>query len=261
MNAHTTNALTVTDGFDAAAHDQTASPIRGMNLKFKDAAYYSFDDEIDVHGKGYVVLDRYDGWQKLAKDTPPAYLMQQLGEPKPPQPHVEEKDWPLDFNGNPVHPWKWTHYLRLMDEASGEFLTFWTNTVGGDIGIGQLSDQVAEMRRLQPGAMPVVALQSRDMPTSYGGTKPRPHFHILHWKMRDAAASQQLLPPQEQLRTVAEPSLKEKMGGDEVPDHPFDDPFDIDVPKASAPSVQHKPAAQKPPINKKGVQKIAGARR
>jgi hypothetical protein len=95
-----------------------------------------------------------------------------------------------------------------MDEASGEFITFWTNTIGGDIAIGQLSDQVAEMRRLQPGAMPVVELQSKPMPTQYGGTTPRPHFQLLHWKMRNvAAAPQQLLSAQ--LTTVEEPSLKD----------------------------------------------------
>jgi hypothetical protein len=77
--------------------------------------------------------------------------------------------------------------------------------------------------------------------------------------MRDTAASKQLLPPQEQLTTVAAPSLSEKMGGDAVP---WNDSPDIDVPKAPSPPVQHKPAApSKPPISKKGGQKIAGARR
>jgi hypothetical protein len=76
------------------------------------APYYSFDDELDVNGKAYVVLDRYDGWQKLAEGIPAAYLMQQPGQPKPPQLHVDKKDWPLDLNGKPLHPWKWTHYLR-----------------------------------------------------------------------------------------------------------------------------------------------------
>jgi hypothetical protein len=252
----TSNALTVTDGFDAAAQDPTASPIRGVNLKFKDAAYYNFDDEIDVYGKAYVVLDRRGGWQKLAKGIPAEYLMQRRGEPKPPQPHVAKEDWPKNLNGEPEHPWKWTHYLRLMDEASGEFVTFWTNSIGGGIAIGQLSDQVSEMRRLQPGAMPVIALQSKPMPTQFGGPKPRPHFQILRWKMRDAAAApQQLLPAQ--LSAVEEPPLSEKMGDDAVL---WNDSPDIDAPKAAASSaLPHKPATSK--INKKGIQKLAGARR
>jgi hypothetical protein len=61
------------------------------------------------------------------------------------------------------------------------------------------------------------------------------------------------------MQTVAEPSLSEQMGGNKVP---YNDPVDIDVPKAPSPPVQHKPAAPlEPAITKKGVQKIAGARR
>jgi hypothetical protein len=258
-NANTANALAVTDGFDIAAQDPTASPIRGVNYKFKDGGYFAFAEEIDVHDQAYVVLDRRVGWQKLAKDTPPEYLMQQPGEPRPPQPHVEEKDWPLNLNGEPEHPWKLTHYLYLLNEKTGEIATFWSNTAGGNIAIGQLSDQVAFMRGMKPGAMPVVALQSRDMPTQYGGTKPRPHFQILRWKMRDATASQQLLPPEEQLRTVEAPTLSQQMGGDKVPWN--NDPV-IDAPKAPSPPVQSKPAAvQKSLTNKKGHQKITGAHR
>jgi hypothetical protein len=37
----TDNALTVTDGFDIAAQDPTASPIRGVNTKFKDGGYFA----------------------------------------------------------------------------------------------------------------------------------------------------------------------------------------------------------------------------
>jgi hypothetical protein len=187
------NAVAITDGFDALARDPTASPIRGINAKFKDGAYYAFSEQIDVHERGFAVLDRMDGWQKLAEGCPPEYLMQKAGDPRPPQPYVDEKDWPLNFNGVPEHPWKWTHYLHLMDAATGEVTTFWTNTLGGRIAIDELSDQVAIMRRVRPDAIPVVALQSRPMPTRYGGTKPRPYFKILGWKARGSVGPQNLL--------------------------------------------------------------------
>jgi hypothetical protein len=102
-------------------------------------------------------------------------------------------------------------------------------------------------------------LQSRDMPTGYGSTQPRPHFQILRWKMRDMAASQQLLPPQEQLTVVAEPPLSEKMG-DGMP--PWNDSPDIDAPapkdQSGLRAALKKSAA--PSINKKGVQKISARR-
>jgi hypothetical protein len=193
MNAHTNNAVVVVDGFDADAQDPTASPIRGTNVKFKDAAYYAYNDKIETQGRAFVVFDRLAGWQKLQKETPAEYLMQRLGEPRPGQPHVAEKDWPQNLNGVPENPWKWTHYLHLLDAATGEVVTFWTNTIGGNIAIGHLSDQVAFMRRARRDAVPVIALESKDMPTQFGSTKPRPHFKLLGWKTRNGAGAQPLL--------------------------------------------------------------------
>jgi hypothetical protein len=253
-----------TDGFDLAAQDPTASPIRGISWKFKDGDYFSRSEKVSTHGQAYIVLDRRAGWQKLAEGVPPEYLMQEAGKPKPPQPHVDKEDWPPDLNGKPAHPWKWVHYLYLLNEKTGEISTFWTDTIGGNIAIGELSDQVSFMRGMQPGAMPVVALQSKDMPTQYGGTTPRPHFQIMRWKMRDAAVSPQAIAgPQDQLRTVEEPSLKEKMGGDEVP---FSDSPDIDTPKAPpdktalTANLRKSAEPEKPHTTKRGVTKIAGGR-
>jgi hypothetical protein len=116
--------------------------------------------------------------------------------------------------------------------------------------------------------MPVVALESRDMPTQYKSTKPRPHFQILRWKMRDNVEPQQLLAePEAQLRTIEAPSLSEKMGYDKVPD--FNDPIDgsiLDAPKAPdktelmsdlRQSVQSETAHK---VTRKGVTKISTGR-
>jgi hypothetical protein len=190
INTPTSNAVTTIDGFDVAAQDMTASPIRGVNVKFKDGDYYSFADMIDVDDRTFVVLDRREGWQFLKKDCPPEYLMRAPGEPRPPQPHVDKAAWPLNLNGQPDHPWKLTHYLYLLHAATGEVSTFWTNTIGGRIAIDALNDQVTFMRRMRPGAHPVVQLRSKPMPTSYGGTKPRPHFELVGWKQADGAVEQ-----------------------------------------------------------------------
>jgi hypothetical protein len=193
-----TNELTtITDGFDANAHDPAASPIRGGGWKFKDGDYYSFTDQIDVHGASHAVLDIRQGWQKLAEGCPPEYLMREHGKPRPPQPHVDEKDWPIGLSGNPEHPWRLTWYLYLLNTATGETSTFWTNTIGGNIAVGELSDQVSNMRQMRPRALPVIALESRDMPTRFGGTKPRPYFRLLGWRERsDPNAPAQLSGPE-----------------------------------------------------------------
>jgi hypothetical protein len=48
------------------------------------------------------------------------------------------------------------------------------------------------MRNMKPGAMPVVELQSVQMPTKFG-KKPRPFFKIVGWRNRASAEEQ---PPQ-----------------------------------------------------------------
>lgn len=172
------------DGFDEAAADPTASPFRGTGIRFKDGDYFAFSDRINVDGKSYAVLNRLQGWQKLQEGCSPEYLIKKRGELRPARPHVDAENWPLNFNGKPEHPWKLTTYLHLIDAETGEFLTFWTNTIGGNIAVGQLTDQISFMRQARPNMIPVVALEARDMPTQYGGTKPRPHFQILGWRER-----------------------------------------------------------------------------
>ena len=126
----------------------------------------------------------------------------------------------------------------MIDTVTGELLTFWSSTVGGRVATSELSDQISFMRRYRPRAIPVVELQSRDMPTSFGGSKPRPHFKIHGWKESDNP-EQQLLTADPKLVDVKEPSLKEQMGNEEVP---WSDPlpdlskrdFGADIPKKQA---------------------------
>jgi hypothetical protein len=193
-DAENKNAIAIVDGFDLAAADPNASPLRGPGWRFKDGDYVEFSDVVDVEDKTFAVLDRASGWQKLAKDCPPEFLIQRSGAPRPLQPSVPTTEWPLNLNGKPEHPWKWTRYLYLLDVAAGTIATFWSNTVGGRVACDELTDQIAFMRRVRPGAIPLVALESRDMPTSFGGTKPRPYFRILGWRTRGQDGETVLLP-------------------------------------------------------------------
>ena len=222
----TSNALIVTDGFDDAG-DVTASPMRGVGVKFKDGSYYSYSESFPTYGREFHVVDTSDGWQMLAEGQPPQYLMRQPGQVRPPQPHVDEKDWPLDFNGRPAHPWKLTRYLFLMDTKTGEVSTFWTNTIGGKVAFDQLAQQVRVARGAQPDAVPVIALESALMPTQFGSKKPRPHFRICGYRMRSQIGSPNLLTDigGQKLLTdnpsVESPSIAEEMN-DEIPS--FEEP-------------------------------------
>ena len=199
-NFETENALTVyqdhqpraVDNFD---YDEPgASPIRGGNAKFDAGAYFVGKEKtLLAPERQFIVLDKAAGWQFLKKDCPAEYLVQTPGGPKPERPECgDEADWPIDLSGNPSPPWKWNIWVYLMDVASGETLTFSTGTSGGRVAVGELTAQIKSMRGMQPGAMPIVELQSVQMPTKFG-RKPRPFFKIVSWRNRTVAAEE---PPQ-----------------------------------------------------------------
>jgi hypothetical protein len=196
------------DSFDAAANDVTASPITGKSGKF-DAnldQYVTGREKIQFGvGKQYVVIGRAEGWVFLKKDCPPEYLIRVPGQPKPAQPIVDKEAWPIGFNGQPEHPWKWTYFLYLLDTATGEVTTFSTNTVGGSIGVRELQEQITFMRKMRPGAVPIVALSSVLMQTQYGSKKPRPAFTIVSWKDTGGGG---------ELKALEKPSTEEVLNDD-----------------------------------------------
>jgi hypothetical protein len=212
-NAKAKNALTaVGDGFDLAAADPSASPIRGTDLRFNagktPGEYTSYGETINVDGQQHVVIDMARCYQKLAKGCPPEFCMQMPGEPRPPAPHVDQKDWSVGLSGKAEYPWKWTTYLYLLNVKTGEMGTFSTNTIGGNLAIKNLSEQIRLMRQMQPGAIPIVELQQTEMPTQFGGTKPRPYFLICGWKIRgDGEPQKAVLPAPEERKDLGPPAV------------------------------------------------------
>jgi hypothetical protein len=215
MSAQAQNALTIVDGFDDNA-DATNSPLRGIAFRFKDGKYFAFSDEFPTEGRRFAVIDKADGWQKLAEGVPPEYLMRKPGEVRPPRPHVDEADWPEGFDGKPAHPWVLTRYLYLLDTATGEVSTFYSSTIGGRVAFDELSAQVKVTRSAQPDAIPVVTLESKMMPTQYGGEKPRPYFKIAGYKLRSNMGAQNLLTDE------TKPAIEAPKSGDFNDDLPDD---------------------------------------
>jgi hypothetical protein len=245
------NALTPIDGFSDTG-DSAASPLRGISFRFKEGKegeeYIAYSEPFPVKGRNFAAIDKTEGWQKLAEGIPPEYLMRQPGQLRPPRPHVDQKDWPLNFNGEPEHPWKWTHYLHLLDIASGEVSTFMSSTTGGNIAFRDLSDQVKIMRGMHPGTIPVpiIALERTMFPTSFGSKKARPHFKIVGYKLRSQIGTQNLLTDE----TKPPPSLAEEMN-DALPDF-AENPTDSTSPEnstspTSSPSKERKRGRKKPP--------------
>ena len=180
---HASNNAPSVDNWDMAGDE--LSPIRGLNLKFDNGAFFVGKEKkpLDDDSRRFIALDFAEGWQFLKKDCPAEYLMRKSGEAKPTQPVAAESEWPKDLNGEPEHPWKWTYFVYLMDVTTGEACTFSSNTHGGKSAFRDLTDQIRIMRKMKPGAVPIVALESCTMPTKFG-PRPRPHFKIKGWRLR-----------------------------------------------------------------------------
>jgi hypothetical protein len=177
------------DSWDSAGDE--ISPVRGPNIKFDAGAYFTGKEKTPIEDdKKFIVVDRAEGWQFLKKDCPAEWAMRKTGEPKPEQPIADPSTWPIGLDGKPQHPWRYTLFIYLIDATTGESLTFSSNTTGGRIAIDELTSQIKYMRNMQPGSVPIVTLESRQMTTKFG-RKPRPFFKIAGWKMRDRGDDEQ----------------------------------------------------------------------
>ena len=69
------------------------------------------------------------------------------------------EEWGVDLNNNPVGPYTLVLVLKLISGLTLDRFAFITNSVGGSIAIGDLSDKTRIMRRFRgPNVSPVVSL-------------------------------------------------------------------------------------------------------
>ena len=165
-------------------------------------------------------------------------------------------EWGEDFNGNPRGPWQFQLIVYLLDPGTMDRFTYPTGTIGGQIAVRELADKVKWMRRFKGDRVcAVVALSDVFMPTRFGG-RQRPHLAIKRWVALGsgalAAPATTAIPLAAQpkveplpIETVAEPTLKEEMGGDEIPFHESPALSPTSDPKPAAPSQTAKRTAQK----------------
>jgi hypothetical protein len=197
QNATIENALTVvnaeppaviTDGWDQAAVDMSANPMKGITtVKFDNGVFFAGKEKTLLDpDREYVAIDIRDGWCFLKKETPPEYVMRPLDGPKPPRPEsfTNEDEWPIGLSGEPEDPWKYTRFLFLLDPQSAATLVYSTSSFGGAIGIDELAKAIRLMRQGRAGAVPAIKLQSRQWKNRYG-TRPRPFFLVTGWHFKE----------------------------------------------------------------------------
>jgi hypothetical protein len=153
-------------------------------LRFKEGHYFIGEDKIEL-GHEYIAdtMSWTRGWVKwedglivetrmdLVADGKPMPARDELGD-------TDEALWEKDERtGEPCDPWQQQHILPLEDPESGEYLIFVTSSVGGRIAVEKLCNFVGRnYKQKRQSGLPVIKLGVKDMPTKFGGTKPRPDF-------------------------------------------------------------------------------------
>jgi hypothetical protein len=195
-----TNEITITnnaDGWGDAAAEANERVIKGTLLKFSDWNWSKGKEGTAVeNGTTLVALDSAAGWVKWQDGKPIEYKMrepkrrladrEELGD-------SDEADWQAGPDGKPKDPWQNTRFVYLVDPVTAEAFTFSTSSWGGRSAVSDLADQIQRMRLAQPGAVPVVELQSAPMLTKFG-KKSKPWFKVIDWRFPSSVSDAPLLP-------------------------------------------------------------------
>jgi hypothetical protein len=107
--------------------------------------------------------------------------------------HDDPELWERGPDGEPSDPWQNSREVLLMDPHTCTALTFCTASAGGRSAVDDLKNAVRNARRLRPGVVPLISLESQAMPTRYG-MKSKPYFKIVDWSTPGAEVTA-LAPP------------------------------------------------------------------
>ena len=180
------------DGFDTAAANRVDKPIRGPEFKFDGVTYHTGKEKTRLpDDQEYIAVDMAEGWRFLKKDCPVEYRMDLASYQGDELGQNDESDWPPGLDGKPKNPWCFTRFLYLLNPLTAEMSTFASSTGGGRIAFENLEDQIARVRRVHPGSVPVIKLAMKPYPTRFG-TKTRPHFEVVGWRNGGIAEVQPL---------------------------------------------------------------------
>jgi hypothetical protein len=182
------------DGFEGYVDEYVNPPeqaitsiVQGTRIKFSNDGRWvdSEDSEIDTN-KELIAVKLLRVLQKWSPDNTP--LETRILAPNEPWPDIDamndacpRSEWRQDFNGNPTGPWQTQRVCYFVQPISLKKFTYVTGTIGGQRAILELASNVTWMRkRVNPGALAVVKLESTFMPTRYGG-RMAPSLTIVRW--------------------------------------------------------------------------------
>jgi hypothetical protein len=178
-----------TDGLDNFSPEQIGRKIGAFGgarlLKFVDGHFVTREGEEIGPDKELIVL----GLKKVVQKFVGRKLLDTIivpdGESVPNLKEMNDaaprEEWGVDLNNNPVGPYTLVLVLKLINGLTLDRFAFITNSVGGSIAIGDLSDKTRIMRRFRaPNVSAVVSLGVTTFRTTFG-PKKRPDFRIVRW--------------------------------------------------------------------------------
>jgi hypothetical protein len=270
------------DGVEGDDRPQGAGIIQGTLIKFtNEYTWVTRDGEELPKNLELCPVDILRVVQKWHEQQPIETIVlephQKFPDTKKMNEEAPKAEWIEGPDSKMRGPWQAQHIVYLLDPKTMDKYTFPTSTAGGAIAVRELRDKIVWMRKFRgPSVYPTVLLSDTFFPTRFGG-RQRPHFKILpaRWvrfggegdQIETVSGPTPLLPPtttaatpakpaepttaqsELPLETVKEPSLKEEMGGDEIPfNDPTPDLGKAERPKASAPPLPNPRRNLKKPI-------------
>jgi hypothetical protein len=176
------------DGFADDAADNAKRVIRGTLLKYSKNLWTLGQDKLPApRDFRAVAIETRAAWVKWQDGKPVDYIWRILGRPLPGEdelPDQDQKLWERDEKGEPKRPWQNTRFLHLIEPSTFEAFTFSTQSFGGRMAVGELSDRIQLTRIARPGARPIITLGTSSYVVSsrrHLGQIPRPLFTIVGW--------------------------------------------------------------------------------
>jgi hypothetical protein len=156
-------------------------------LKFNGGLFVTREGEVVPPERELLVLGLLKVVQKFVKnkliDTIPI-------PPREPFPDLDEmnanaprEEWGVDLNGKPAGPFTRLLVLKLLDARTMDRYAFISQSIGGGIAIGDITDKIKIMRRIRgANVTAVVNCRSATMKSSYNPRGvPRPDFAVNRW--------------------------------------------------------------------------------
>ena len=116
-------------------------------------------------------------------------------------------EWGIGLNGQPQGPFTHMLILKFLDAETFDRYAFVTNSQGGGVAVGDLTDKCKIARRINgPNVTAVVTCHSTRWQTKFNPHGKRPDFRVERWMPLDG--DKQLAKPTEPPKSITPPATE-----------------------------------------------------